>query len=36
MGNHGSLLQPFMMKVMVSHFVSDTHEVMTILVLLDV
>ncbi len=31
-GSHGSLSLPFMMKVMVCHFVSDSHEVMTALV----
>jgi hypothetical protein len=29
MGIHGSLSLPFMMKVMVSDFVSDSHEDMT-------
>jgi hypothetical protein len=28
-GGHGSLSPLFMMKVMVCHFVSDSHEVMT-------
>jgi hypothetical protein len=28
-GSHGSLSLPFVMKVMVCHFVSDSHEVMT-------
>jgi hypothetical protein len=28
MGSHGSLTLPFVMKVMVSHFVSDLHEIM--------
>jgi hypothetical protein len=31
-GSHGSLSLPFMMKVMVCHFVSDSHEVMTALI----
>jgi hypothetical protein len=31
-GNHGSSSLPFMMKVMVCHFVSDSHEVMTALI----
>ncbi len=31
-GGHGSLSPPFMMKVMVCHFVSDSHEVMTVLI----
>ncbi len=30
-GSHGSSSLPFMMKVMVYHFVSDFHEVMTTL-----
>jgi hypothetical protein len=29
---HGSLSLPFVMKVMVCHFVSDSHEVMTALI----
>jgi hypothetical protein len=33
-GSHGSSSLPFVMKVMVSHFVSDSHEVMTALVVL--
>jgi hypothetical protein len=31
-GSHGSLLLLFVMKVMVCHFVSDSHEVMTALI----
>ncbi len=31
-GSHGSLSLSFMMKVMVCHFVSDFHEVMTALI----
>jgi uncharacterized membrane protein YkvI len=31
-GSHGSSSLPFVMKVMVCHFVSDSHEVMTALV----
>jgi hypothetical protein len=31
-GSHGSLSLPFMMKVMVCHFVSNSHEVMTALI----
>jgi hypothetical protein len=31
-GNHGSSSLPFVMKVMVCHFVSDSHEVMTALI----
>ncbi len=31
-GSHGSLSLPFMMKVMVCHFVGDSHEVMTALI----
>ncbi len=31
-GSHGSLSLPFVMKVMVWHFVSDSHEVMTALI----
>jgi len=35
MGSHGNLSLPFVMKVMVCHFVNDRHEVMiTFLVLL--
>jgi hypothetical protein len=30
--SHGSLSLPFVMKVMVCHFVSDSHEVMTALI----
>jgi uncharacterized membrane protein YkvI len=30
-GSHGSLSLLFVMKVMVCHFVSDSHEVMTAL-----
>ncbi len=33
-GSHGSLSLPFVMKVMVCHFVSDSHEVMTALIVL--
>jgi hypothetical protein len=33
-GSHGSSSLPFVMKVMVCHFVSDSHEVMTALVVL--
>jgi hypothetical protein len=31
-GSHGSLSRPFVMKVMVCHFVSDSPEVMTALI----
>ncbi len=31
-GSHGSLSLPFVMKVMLCHFVSDSHEVMTALI----
>jgi hypothetical protein len=31
-GSHGSLSLPFVMKVMVCHFVSNSHEVMTALI----
>jgi hypothetical protein len=31
-GSHGSLSLPFVMKVMVCHFMSDSHEVMTALI----
>jgi hypothetical protein len=31
-GSHGSLSLPFVMKVMVCHFVSGSHEVMTALI----
>ncbi len=31
-GSHGSLSLPFMMKAMVCHFVSNSHEVMTALI----
>ncbi len=31
-GSHGNLSLPFVMKVMVCHFVSDSHEVMTALI----
>jgi hypothetical protein len=31
-GSHGSSPLPFVMKVMVCHFVSDSHEVMTALI----
>jgi hypothetical protein len=33
-GSHGSLSLPFVMKVMVCHFVSDSHEVMTALLVM--
>ncbi len=33
-GSHGSLSLPFVMKVMVCHFVSDAHEVMTALIVM--
>jgi hypothetical protein len=33
-GSHGSSSLPFMMKVMVCHFVSDSHEVMTALIVM--
>jgi hypothetical protein len=33
-GSHGSLSLPFMMKVMVCHFVSNCHEVMTALIVM--
>jgi hypothetical protein len=33
-GSHGSLSLPFMMKVMVCHFVSDSHEVMAALIVI--
>jgi len=33
-GSHGSLSLPFVMKVMVCHFVSDSYEVMTALIVL--
>ncbi len=32
MGSHGSLSLLFVTKVMVCHFVSDSHEVMTALI----
>jgi len=32
MGGHGSSSLPFVMKVMVCHFVSNSHEVMTALI----
>ncbi len=32
MGSHGSSSLPFVMKVMVCYFVSDSHEVMTALI----
>jgi hypothetical protein len=32
MGSHGSSSLPFVVKVMVCHFVSDSHEVMTALI----
>jgi hypothetical protein len=31
-GSHGSLSLPFVMKVMVCHFVSNSHEAMTALI----
>jgi Na+-transporting NADH:ubiquinone oxidoreductase subunit NqrE len=31
-GSHGSSSLPFMMKVIICHFVSDSHEVMTALI----
>jgi hypothetical protein len=31
-GSHGSLSLPFVMKLMVCHFVSNSHEVMTALI----
>jgi hypothetical protein len=34
LGSHGSLSLPFVMKVMVCHFVSDSHEVMTALIVM--
>jgi hypothetical protein len=33
-GSHGSSSLLFMMKVMVCHFVSDSHEVMTALIVM--
>jgi hypothetical protein len=33
-GSHGNLSLPFMMKAMVCHFVSDSHEVMTALIVM--
>jgi hypothetical protein len=33
-GSHGSSSLPFMMKVMVCHFVYDSHEVMTALIVM--
>jgi hypothetical protein len=33
-GSHGSLSLTFVMKVMVCHFVSDSHEVMTALIVI--
>jgi hypothetical protein len=33
-GSHGSLSLPFVMKVMVCHFVSNSHEVMTALIVM--
>jgi uncharacterized membrane protein len=33
-GSHGSLSLPFIMKVMVCHLVSDSHEVMTALIVM--
>ncbi len=32
MGSHGSSSLPFVMKVMVCHFLSNSHEVMTALI----
>jgi hypothetical protein len=34
MGSHGSLSLSFVMKVMVYHFVSDSHEVMTTFIIM--
>jgi hypothetical protein len=31
-GSHGSLSLPFVMKLMVYHFVSNSHEVVTALI----
>jgi len=33
-GSHGSSSLPFVMKVMVCHFVSDSHEVMAALIVM--
>jgi hypothetical protein len=33
-GSHGSWSLPFVMKVMVCHFVSNSHEVMTALIVM--
>jgi len=33
-GSHGSSSLPFVMKVMVCHFVSHSHEVMTALIVM--
>jgi len=33
-GSHGSSSLPFVMKVIVCHFVSDSHEVMTALIVM--
>ncbi len=33
-GSHGSLSLPFVMKVMVCHFVSNSHEVMTAVIVM--
>ncbi len=33
-GSHGSLSLPFVMKVMVCHFVSNSHDVMTALIVM--
>jgi hypothetical protein len=33
-GSHGSSSLPFVMKVTVCHFVSDSHEVMTALIVM--
>jgi hypothetical protein len=33
-GSHGSSSLPFVMEVMVCHFVSDSHEVMTALIVM--
>jgi hypothetical protein len=35
-GSHGSLSLPFVMKVMVCPFVSDSHEVMTALIVVEI
>ncbi len=35
-GSHGSLSLPFVMKVMVCHFVSDSHEETALIVMLPI